>query len=173
MGVSSQQMVAAGASVAERQHELAAEVTRVSGLSVLFSQAVAERVGLNPTDLEALAILQREGPVPAGRLAELTSLTTGAVTGVIDRLERKGYVRRVPDPADRRRVIVRVKADAVDRDVMPLYAGIAEATSALIAELSDRDQELILDFLRNAGAVAAEQIELLRSRQGPNSAVPK
>ena len=151
---------------AERTRELAARLTEVSGLSVLFSQTVAESVGLNPTDLEALAILQREGPVPAGRLAELTGLTTGAVTGVLDRLERKCYVRREADPADRRRVIVRVEADVVDREVMPLYAGMGEAALALIAELSDRDQEMILGFLHRAGAVATEQIDRLRSRQG-------
>ena len=149
----------------ERMRALAAQLTEVSGISVLFSQTVAEAVGLNPTDLEALAILQREGPIAAGRLADLTSLTTGAITGVVDRLERKGYVRRVPDPADRRRVIVQVEADAVDREVMPLYAGMSEAALALIAEFSDRDQELILGFLRRAGAVAAEQIERLRLRQ--------
>jgi DNA-binding MarR family transcriptional regulator len=144
---------------------LAAQLTEVSGLSVLFSQTVAEAVGLNLTDLEALAILQREGPIAAGRLAELTGLTTGAVTGIVDRLERKGYVRRVPDPADRRRVIVQVEADAVDREVMPLYAGMAEAAHSLIAELSDRDQELILGFLQRTGTIAAEQIDRLRARQ--------
>jgi DNA-binding MarR family transcriptional regulator len=149
--------------------ELAAQLTAVSGLSVLFSQAVAEAVGLNPTDLEALAILQREGPVPAGRLAELTGLTTGAVTGIVDRLERRGYVRREPDSGDRRRVIVRVEPETVDREVMPHYAGMSESALALIAELSDRDQELILDFLRSAGAAAAEQIDRLRARQASST----
>ena len=140
-----------------------------SGLSVLFSHAVAEAVGLNPTDLEALDLLLREGAMTAGKLAELTRLTTGAITGVIDRLERRGYVRRVPDPTDRRRVIVRVDVDAVRRDVLPLYAGMSEGILAMIGDLSDRDQELILDFIRNATAVAAEQISRLRSRPEPDS----
>ncbi|MBA2518706.1 MAG: MarR family transcriptional regulator, partial [Chloroflexia bacterium] len=63
----------------------------VTGQSVLFSQAIADQVGLNPTDLEALEVLLRQGPLTAGKLAEITGLTTGAITGVVDRLERKGY----------------------------------------------------------------------------------
>src|ERR671934_2843070 len=65
-----------------------------------------EEVGLNPTDLGSLCLLLLHGPAPAGRLADLTGLTTGAVPGVIDRLEKGGFVRREVDPADRRKVIV-------------------------------------------------------------------
>src|SRR6266581_7672060 len=74
--------------------------------TVLYTQAVAEQVGLNLTDLSCTGILTVEGPVTAGRLAELTGLTTGAITGAIDRMERAGYVRRESDPNDRRRVVV-------------------------------------------------------------------
>ena len=61
-----------------------------SALSVLLSQAIADRVGISPTDLEALDLVIRHGPLTAGRLAELTGLTTGAITGLVDRLERRG-----------------------------------------------------------------------------------
>src|SRR5574342_463312 len=77
----------------------------VSGQGVLYSQAVAERLRINSTDLECLDHISR-GPVTAGRLAELTGLTTGAITGVIDRLERIGLVRREHDPDDRRKPLV-------------------------------------------------------------------
>ena len=73
-----------------------------SAQSVLFSQAVADRVGISATDLETLDILVRSGPLTAGRLAELTGLTTGAITGLVDRLERRGYAHREPHPTDRR-----------------------------------------------------------------------
>src|SRR5918997_2875361 len=73
---------------------------------VLFNQAVADRLGMNPTDLQCLNMLLEAGPVAAGRLAEETGLTTGAVTGVIDRLERAGYAWRERDPKDKRRVAV-------------------------------------------------------------------
>src|ERR1700733_11041636 len=86
--------------------KLAAAMRDVSGLSVLHSQAVAGRLGINSTDLECLDLVER-GPVAAGALAGATGLTTGAITGVIDRLERAGFVRREADSADRRKVLVR------------------------------------------------------------------
>ena len=76
-------------------------------------QAVAERLGLAVTDVECLRLLAAEGAVPVGRIGELTALTTGATTRMVDRLEQAGFVRRLPDPADRRRVIVEPVADRV------------------------------------------------------------
>jgi len=75
-------------------------------------QAVAEAIGLNRTDMRCLDVIQREGPVPAGRLADETGLTTGAITTVLDRLERAGFARRTRDPADRRRVLVELAPEA-------------------------------------------------------------
>ncbi|MGD0248333.1 MAG: MarR family transcriptional regulator, partial [Candidatus Limnocylindrales bacterium] len=77
-----------------------------SAQAALFSQAVADRLGLAGSDVECLDILEQEGRLTVGRLAELTGLTTGSATRMVDRLEQAGYVRRVPDPADRRRVLV-------------------------------------------------------------------
>ena len=68
--------------------------------------AIAEWLGVNRTDLVCLDILARLGTVPAGRLADESRLTTGAITAVLDRLERAGYVQRLADPSDRRRVLV-------------------------------------------------------------------
>ena len=85
---------------------------RVNLQGSLFGQTVAIRFGLTESDIEALEVLLDSGSATAGRLSELMGLTTGAVTRVIDRLEQAGYVRRVPDPADRRRVIVEIVARA-------------------------------------------------------------
>ena len=74
--------------------------------TIMFHQAVADALGLHITDHKGLDLIYRYGPMPAGRLAELTGLTTGAVTGIIDRLEKAGYVRRVNDPKDRRITII-------------------------------------------------------------------
>src|ERR1700744_359744 len=74
-----------------------------SALGVLFSQAVASRLGIASSDLECLDIVVLRGPVTAGELATATGLTTGAITGVIDRLEQAGFVRRTRDAADRRK----------------------------------------------------------------------
>jgi DNA-binding MarR family transcriptional regulator len=140
--------------------DLTREIRWVSARSVLFSHLAAERAGLHLTDLEALDILALTGPIPAGRLAELTGLTTGATTALIDRLEAAGFVGRAPDSADRRRVIVqplpwpRPMAEAV----APLYAAMASGFVELCARYDEQELAFILNFLRGANAVGAETI---------------
>src|SRR5215471_9893912 len=99
----------------------------VIGLLVANLEA-AEAVGLNPSDLGCLCLLLLHGPSPAGRLAELTGLTTGAVTGVIDRLERAGFAKRVLDPSDRRKVIVKPDEAKVEGELLPRFAQLNRAT---------------------------------------------
>src|SRR5438034_2670026 len=79
---------------------------RQSTATVLFHAAVAERLGLSATDHKYADLIARQGPMTAGELADRAGLTTGAITGVLDRLERAGWVRRERDPHDRRRVMV-------------------------------------------------------------------
>jgi DNA-binding MarR family transcriptional regulator len=108
-----------------------------------------EDVGLNPTDLGSLCLLLLHGPAPAGRLADLTGLTTGAVTGVIDRLEAGGFVRRQIDPADRRKVIVVPDRERVDRDLFPHFPSLERAAADEFYDgFSVAELELIGAFLR-------------------------
>src|SRR4051794_24857360 len=86
---------------------------RVNLQGSFLGQTVAIRFGLSESDIETLEQLIDLGATTAGRLSEITGLTSGAVTRVIDRLEQAGYVRRVADPADRRRVIVEVVPERV------------------------------------------------------------
>src|SRR5712672_1920093 len=86
--------------------ELEHAVRKSSALGVIFGQTVANRVGISSSDLECLDFLNIEGRVTAGRLAELTGLTTGAITGVVDRMEKAGLVRRERDMDDRRKVFI-------------------------------------------------------------------
>jgi DNA-binding MarR family transcriptional regulator len=110
-------------------------------------EAIAD-VGLNPTDLGALCLLLLHGPAPAGRLAELTGLTTGAVTGVIDRLEGGGFVHREIDAADRRKVIVVPEPARVDRDLFPHFPSLQRARAATFYDdFSDAELERIAEFL--------------------------
>lgn len=141
------------------------ELARSGGLSVLLSQAIADRVGVVPSDLEAMDLLRQTGPVPAGRLAEMTGLTTAAVTGLLDRLERRGWARREPDPNDRRRVIVRPLLENAERELEPFYAGIGQATANLIASYAEPEVALLLDFLVRSNAIVAEQIALARAAE--------
>jgi DNA-binding MarR family transcriptional regulator len=133
-----------------------------SAQSVLFSQAVADRVGMNPTDLESLDILARHGPITAGRLAELTGLTTGAITGLVDRLESRGYARRESHPTDRRSVLVRPLVECAERDLAPTYAAMSKAMDELVSRYSDDELAVIADFMSRAAAVTAEQITKVR-----------
>jgi DNA-binding MarR family transcriptional regulator len=98
----------------------------------------------------------------AGRLAELTGLTTGAITGVIDRLERTNFVHRERDPHDRRRVIVQPHLERYV-EAAPVFGPLADAIDGLLAGYSDDQLALLLDFSTRANAVTLEQITRLRS----------
>ncbi|WP_019586044.1 MarR family winged helix-turn-helix transcriptional regulator [Deinococcus apachensis] len=139
------------------------EISRNSTWTVIFHQAQAARLGLNPTDLKAAGLLRDTGPVTAGELAELMALTTGAVTGVIDRLERSGLVERVKDPADRRRVVVRTTEDPERMKTLEaLFASLGGATGRLLERFSDEQLETILEFVVAGTQLMKEQTARLR-----------
>ena len=107
-----------------------------------------EEVGLNPTDFASLCLLLLNGPAPAGRLAELTGLTTGAVTGLVDRLERAGLVQRQVDPSDRRKVIIVPDAKRVERDVFPHFPTLQRAAATgFYDDFNIAELEVITTFL--------------------------
>jgi DNA-binding MarR family transcriptional regulator len=137
--------------------ELDRELRTMGARSVMLSQVTASRLGISPTDLETMDILGTHGPLTAGRLAELTGLTTGAITGVVDRLERAGFVRRERDANDRRRVIVHLVPDRARR-VGKLYQPLARAMAELYARYSDAELALIVDCTRRGNAIALEHI---------------
>ena len=131
--------------------------------SVLLSTVVAGQTGLHSTDLECLDLLYLNGPVTAGTLAELTGLTTGAITAALDRLEDAGYLHRERDAADRRRVVVTPAPKALKR-LQPFYASLGDAMMRLNREFSDRDLAVVADYLTRANDVAREHI--LQLQQG-------
>ena len=121
-----------------------------SDATVLWHGAVADRVGLHPTDHKALSALQRRGPLTAGALADLTGLTTGSVTALVDRLARRDLVRRRRDPSDRRRVLVEVTEQAVEA-IAPLVTAPARTAERLYDAYTTSEIAVIADFLdRNA-----------------------
>jgi len=126
--------------------ELEHAVRRSSALGVIFGQAVASRVGITSSDLECLDFLNLEGRVTAGRLAELTGLTTGAITGVVDRLEKAGLVRRERDETDRRKVYVTVIPEAgaaIGRYYEPMQRAILMDWESY----TDTELKLLLRFM--------------------------
>jgi DNA-binding MarR family transcriptional regulator len=123
------------------------EIRRSQGATDRFDQAVAEAVGVNRTDMRCLDVLQRDGPLTAGRLAEATGLTTGAMTTALDRLERIGYARRVRDVADRRRVLVELTEKASELNAF--YGEHAAESERLYKRYTEEQLELLLEFVRN------------------------
>lgn len=129
---------------------------RMGAASALHSQAVAKRVGLSSVDLECLDMILLAGPVTAGQIMEHTKLTSGAVTGLIDRLAKKGYVERAADPHDRRKVIVRIVPAAI-RPLQQQFAPMAERSAALMRQYSPEELELIAGFVEKGTALALER----------------
>jgi DNA-binding MarR family transcriptional regulator len=139
----------------------------LSAHTVMFHTAVADRMGLGPTDHKAFDFILRHGAVSAGELAEITGLTTGAVTGVIDRLEKTGYVERVRDAKDRRKVLVRpALTPARERQCCQLFDSLGESVGSVAASYSERELKVILDFLeRSAEVLHAETVKLSGSKK--------
>ncbi|WID96087.1 MarR family transcriptional regulator [Bosea vestrisii] len=128
--------------------------------SALHSQAVAKRVGLAPVDLECLDMILLAGPVTAGQIMEHTKLTSGAVTGLIDRLAKKGYVERAIDPQDRRKVIVRILPEAI-QPIQDLFVPMAERSAAIMAQYSVEELDLIAGFVEKGTRIALERAKEL------------
>jgi DNA-binding MarR family transcriptional regulator len=128
----------------------------------MFDEAVADHLRINRTDARCLDILDRAGQMTAGQLATAAHLTSGAVTAVLDRLERAGYVRRVADPADRRRVLVEVTPQLAKRSA-PLYGPMVEEGVRWIATYTDDQLETILDFMeRNRDVLTRHTTRILK-----------
>jgi DNA-binding MarR family transcriptional regulator len=136
---------------------------KVSAQSVLLSDTVARLSGLNSTELECLDLLLLSGVTTAGRLAAHTGLTTGAITAVIDRMERAGFARRRRDPADRRRVFVEALPRYV-QEIGPLYRPLAQSTAKLHEHYGDRQLALVVDYLSRACGLAAEHVNWLQTQ---------
>ena len=130
--------------------------------TVTFDDALAERLGLNPTDLRCLELVIADPGLTPSRLAELAGFTSGAVTGVVDRLERAGYVARQPDPADRRSVTITPVPSRV-QEVVDAIAPLTEAVDGLLAACSPPEREAIGRFLVEAGRVVDTETARLRA----------
>lgn len=140
---------------------------RVNFQGTVFGQTVAIRLGLSESDIQALETLIETGAATAGRLADVMNMTTGAITRVIDRLEQSGYVRRVPDPADRRRVVVEPVPEKIAA-IESLLDAVSRASSEEIARYTEAQLDLIRDFLARMEELTRE--EAARLREAPATA---
>ena len=127
---------------------------------VAFHEAVGASLGVTAVDQRALAVIAGAGSVSAGDLAKEIGLTPGAVTGVVDRLERAGLAHRAPDPADRRRLVITAAPGAFGK----VFAGLDAAMAKLMARYSPAEQAVIADWVTNTATVLREQTRRLTKR---------
>jgi len=147
---------------AELIGELVREFRDAGNQDSAFDNLAAERLGLNRTDLHAVNIIENSGGLTAGELARESGLTSGAVTGVIDRLERAGYARRVGDPADRRRVKLEVTPKFYARADKIWGPVAADWASRLGKRFTADELEQVIEFLRTTSELSREHTERLR-----------
>ena len=151
--------------------ELEHAVRKSSGLGVIFSQTVANAVGISSSDLECLDFLNIEGRVTAGRLAELTGLTTGAVTGLVDRMEKAGLVRRERDEEDRRKVYIAIVPEALGR-VAQYYVPLQKAVTKDWEGYTDAELRLLVRFLTQGYDTMIGVLDDLKAKQEKPAAKP-
>ncbi|HEX3390027.1 MAG TPA: MarR family transcriptional regulator [Streptosporangiaceae bacterium] len=142
--------------------EFGGAVRKTGSLMQLVGQAAADRIGINATDLNCLNILSFNGQMTAGELARATGLTTASITGVVDRLEEAGYVRRERDPRDRRRVVIRLVLETALRDVASVFLPMMRDWQQMAARYTDDELRLIVDFYDRMEGVLREHLTRLR-----------
>jgi DNA-binding MarR family transcriptional regulator len=135
-----------------------------SRTSLMFRHAIAQTEGMNVTDMECLDFLGEKGTATAGELAKMTGLTTGAITNVIDRLEKAGFVKRERDNRDRRKVIVRPDMNR-NENVRKIYESFLEDILKLLAKYSDEELETIVDWMKSITIIYEKEIEKIKSSE--------
>jgi DNA-binding MarR family transcriptional regulator len=148
--------------------ELMLEARRGGSLGTLHNRAAADLAGVNETDWECLDVLDWTGPITAGKLARHVGITSGAVTGAIDRLERRGLVRRRTDPSDRRKVIVELERDnqsewsARNHSLTDCFGALAEEIAAINEDFDEEHLDAVTRWLRLSNEALARSIERMR-----------
>ena len=155
---------ASDSDAAQRRRRLTAAIKQsLRALSIqlsLLNHQVGARAGLNDVDLDCLDLVARHGPLSPSALAERAALHPATVTGILDRLERGGWVARERDPSDRRAVVVRARRER-NPELMRLYSGMNSSMNEICAGYGDAELEVLADFLRrtvDAGRSATDKL---------------
>jgi DNA-binding MarR family transcriptional regulator len=149
----------------EKKQELVDEVVHLAraheAANDAFDEVAREKLGVNRTDLRCLNIVENHGPITAGKLAELSGLTTAAVTSVLDRLEKAGYARRTRDGSDRRQVIVEITPLLAER-ATPIWGPLGDEARATLARMSVEQLESLTRFYRLGIELNEKHIDRVR-----------
>jgi DNA-binding MarR family transcriptional regulator len=151
----------------ERQRlyaELGNEVRANQRATDVVDELLCQLLGINRTDARCLDILEQDGSMSAGDLAQASRLTTGAITAVIDRLERAGYARRVPDPSDRRRVLVEATPKAFETANELMAEPMRRLYTPLASRYTEDQLRMFVEFTREGRELQERHAEWLRAR---------
>ena len=153
-------------STKKRRKQSLAELNQMArdagNMTILLVAAIAERIGLTATEFECCSLIQEHGPFTAGELARHCRLTTGGMTGMIDRLQKAGFVRRETDPDDRRRVLVRaVNNRAARKKVVAMYKPLQRMFDVLHASYTDEQLDFLVGHNRDLVRILQETIQRL------------
>jgi DNA-binding MarR family transcriptional regulator len=132
------------------------EIRKFIASAIFFNTNAAEKIGLSLTDMQMIHVLQLYGPATPGRLAAWTGLSSGGVTVALDRLQKGGYIRREPNPADRRSLIVTL-APVRMRKAAAIYADVERETRRALATLPERDLEAVIRFFETLRTARTEE----------------
>src|SRR2546423_3065151 len=153
---------------ADALRELTRELRQSTSLASSCFRASAARLGMTVTDMQVMDILDSTGPTTAGQLADLTGLTTGAITVMLNRLEQAGLVRRERDPNDGRRVIVRLERGKDEmHKIGPIFDSLGKAWDELASDYDDEQIAFLLEFLKRSNAMSRK--EIIRLQEAPSS----
>ncbi|MEC5188222.1 MULTISPECIES: MarR family transcriptional regulator [Geobacillus] len=130
---------------------------------IMFHQTVAERVGLNLTDYKVLGIIPFEG-LTAGEIASITGLSTGMVTTVVDRLEKKNFVYRDRDPDDRRKVIIKANFEKIGSELGPYFQSFGQEIGKVVSKYSPAEMEVINDYIRKTTEVFKRETKKIKQK---------
>jgi len=142
--------------------ELENAMRKSSAQGAMFAKSVAERVGISSSDMDCMDFLNFEGRMTAGRLAELTGLTTGAITGVVDRLEKAGFVRRERDEDDRRKVFIAPVPERLAA-IGQLYALLQRALHKQAEAYSDEELKVLLRYATDSASSILDAANQLKA----------
>lgn len=130
--------------------------------TIQMHEAIARKAGFSGTDHKYLGFFLQRGKLTAGELAALTSLTTGSVTALIDRFEKKGFVKRQADKVDRRKVFIVPDSKKIINHLKPFYQVFQDETEKLIASFSSRERAVIESYLIKALELTNQTIHKLK-----------
>lgn len=149
--------------MSDRSQAVDGVIGALAGWQVLvaqFNDLVARKLGVSPTETQCLYVLARFGPATAGDIAKRVNLTSGATTRMLDRLFAAGYINRVPDPTDRRKVIIEPAGDGIER-VAAMYRPLNDELASLLGEFDVPQLDRMTQFARDAEDVTERHIRAI------------